>query len=143
MKQILRQSVFVLAEEFLEAALVVSRKQTDPGRGHCLVIEVSGGMMGGEALDSCPDSMKGRLKRRAMKVQPRQAQMVGVPEFRILEPAGVECFQEFIVAKMRRRQRQWHNEIMTRSAIAAASGPDLLPPRAALAGVRISSPRAR
>jgi hypothetical protein len=56
MKQVHRQFTVILLKKFLEAVLVVSRKQTDPGRGHGFMIKVSDAMMGGEALDSCPDS---------------------------------------------------------------------------------------
>ena len=100
-------------KKFLEGFLAMSGQQADPGCRHSIIITMRGAMMGGEALDPCPDVGQRDIERLAAQVQPGQTQMVGVPEFGIFEPAGVERFQELVVGKMSGRKRQRHNAIMT------------------------------
>jgi hypothetical protein len=54
----------------------------------------------GESLHARTDLAQCFFKGLTVQVNPRQAQVVGMPELRIIQSAGMKCFEEIVIIQV-------------------------------------------
>ena len=53
-------------------------------------------------MDACTDLPQCFFKGLTVQVNPCQAQVVGMPEPRIIQAAGMKCFEEIVIIQVSR-----------------------------------------
>ena len=112
MEQRGREAGLVRAQKRFEAGFVMRSQEPHPGGSHGLVVEVAGAVMRGKAPDPLSNPFHRAIQPPAVKLEPGQAQMVGMPEFGIRQLTRVKSLEEFFITEMRGGDHQGHPSIM-------------------------------
>ena len=78
----------------------MSGQEVHPGNCYRFMVKMRHVVMRGESLNALAHLPHCFFKRLTMKVNPRQAQVVGMPELRVIQAAGMKCFEEIVIIQV-------------------------------------------
>ena len=88
-QQIFTEPRFVLSEELLKRRLVMSGQEVHPGNCDRFMVQMRHVVVRGESLHARTDLPQCFFKGLTVQVNPRQPQVVGMPELRIIQARQV------------------------------------------------------
>ena len=75
----------------------MSGQEVHPGNCDRFMVQMWHVVVRGESLHARTDLAQCFFKGLTVQVNPRQAQVVGMPEVRIIQSAGTKCFEEIVI----------------------------------------------
>ena len=92
-------------------------QQVHPRDRYRFMVKLRHVVMCGESLYAAAHLPQCFFKRLTMQMNPRQAQVVGMPELRIFQAAGMKCFEEIVVIQVSRCERERHKPIVPKRTL--------------------------
>jgi hypothetical protein len=90
---------------------MMSGQEVHPGNCDRFMVKMRHVVVRGECLHARTDSSQCLFKGLTVQVNPRQAQVVGMPELRIIQAARMKCFEEIVIIQVSRCECERHIQL--------------------------------